>query len=113
MKKSPVINSSVATRDGDMLTRPPMATYLTEPSQRAIIRARSAQQGQLLERERAELAVLLRKLESEPEPQRPAAMPDHYDDPDPLFSAEFIAGLLAGVSFSVVVAGALYLGGKL
>ena len=77
-------------------SRPPMATYC-EPSQRAIIRARDAQSGQRLE----------------PEPQRPAAMPDHYDDSDPLFGAEFIAGLLAGVSFSVIVAGALYLGARL
>lgn len=37
MKKSPVISSSVATRDGDIITPRPMATYI-EPSQRAVIR---------------------------------------------------------------------------
>jgi hypothetical protein len=105
MTTTPVIISRTVTGPG--LKSRPMATYC-EPT-----RARSAQPGQRLERERAELAALLRKLESEPEPQRPAAMPDHYDDPDPLFSAEFIAGLLAGVSFSVIVAGALYLGARL
>lgn len=109
MKKSPVLSTTVATRDGDHLL--PMATYLTEPSQRAVIRARSAQAEQRIERDRREAMALLWQLEP---PARPSDRLEELDnyldlDPEPIFNAEFIAGLIAGVALSVIVAGALIL----
>lgn len=92
-------------------SRPPMATYC-EPSQRAIIRARDAQAGQRLDRARNEAPALLRRIEPEEwlpqrdkEPELPAL--------DPVLNAEFIAGLITGLAFSGLVAGALYLGARL
>lgn len=108
MKKSPVLSPAVTTRDGDHLL--PMATYLTEPSQRAVIRARSAQAEQRIERDRREAMALLRQLEPPARPRDRLEELDNYldldIDPEPVFNAEFITGLIAGVALSVVVAGA-------
>ena len=93
-------------------SRPPMATYISEPSQRAIIRARDAQAGQRLDRARNEAPALLRRIEPEEwlpqrdkEPELPAL--------DPVLNAEFIAGLITGLALSAVVAGALLIGSQL
>ena len=106
----------VMDRARNRIEPPPMATYC-EPSHRAIIRARDQQAGQREARERREAMALLRELEPEPRRERPANLPDHCAPLDPVLNAEFIAGLIAGliagVSFSVIVAGALYLGARL
>ena len=106
----------VMDRARNRIEPPPMATYC-EPSHRAIIRARYQQAGQREARERREAMALLRELEPEPRRERPANLPDHCAPLDPVLNAEFIAGLIAGliagVSFSVIVAGALYLGARL
>jgi len=106
-----VTRRQVMDRAGNRIEPSPMATYC-EPSQRAIIRARSAQDGQRIERTRHEAMALLRQLEPEEwlpqrdkEPELPAL--------DPVLNAEFIAGLITGLAFSAVVAGALLLGDRL
>ncbi len=104
MKKFTVISSSVATRDGDTLSRRPMATYV-EPSQRAVIRARDTNSGQGGWRE---TMVLL----SQHQPQRPASLPDHVS-PDPVLNHDFLAGVIAGASATALVVGVIYLGGVL
>ena len=95
-------------------SRPPMATYC-EPSQRAIIRACDQQAGQRIERDRREAMALMRVLEPEPEPrrERPAELPAHQAAQDPILNAEFIAGLIAGLAISGLVAAALMLGDRL
>lgn len=102
-----ITHRQVMDRAGNRLELPPMATYC-EPSQRAYVRARSAQAGQRIDRDRREAMALLRVLEAteprhepEPEPEQPA---------DPAFSVEFVEGLIAGLAFSGVVAGAMLLG---
>ena len=111
-----ITSRQVMDRAGNHIEPPPMATYC-EPSQRAIIRARDQQAGQREARERREAMALLRELEPEPRRERPANLPDHCAPLDPVLNAEFIAGLIAGliagVSFSVIAAGALYLGARL
>lgn len=104
-----VIVSRTITGPG-LKSRPPMATYC-EPSQRAVIRARSAQSEQRINRDRREAMALLSQLEHEP--QRPAALPDHCVAQDPVLNAEFVAGLIAGLAFSGLVAAALMLGDRL
>jgi len=88
-----ITHRQVMDRAGNRIELPPMAAYC-EPSQRAIIRARDAQSGQRLERNRNEAMALLRVLEPEPRRSRPAAEPDY--ETKPLLTAEFIAGLIAG-----------------
>ena len=111
---NPVIISRTVTGPG--LKSRPMATYC-EPSQRAIIRARDAQSGQRLERNRNEAMALLRRLEPEEWlPQRDKPQRDKEPELpalDPVLNAEFIAGLITGLAFSGLVAGALYLGARL
>lgn len=105
-----ITNKQISDRAGNRLELPPMATRC-EPSQRAYARAREQQSGQRIARERREAMALLRQLE--PDPQRPAALPSHTVEPDPAFGAEFIAGLIAGLAVSGLVAAALILGEKL
>lgn len=107
-----IISRTVIDRAGNRLDAP-MATYISEPSQRALIRARDAQAGPRLDRNRNEAMALLRVLEQEPRRERPAAIPDHCIEPEPMLNADFLAGLIAGGSFSIIVAGALYLGARL
>ncbi len=104
MKKSPVVSFTVVTRDGDKLSRP-MATYITDPSQREVIRARDTNSGQGGWRE---TMVLL----SQHQPQRPASLPDHVS-PDPVLNHDFLAGVIAGASATALVVGVIYLGGVL
>ena len=107
-----ITRRQVTDRAGNRIDpSPPMATYC-EPSQRAIIRARDAQSGQRLERNRNEAPALLRRIEPEEwlpqrdkEPELPAL--------DPVLNAEFIAGLITGLALSAVVAGALLIGSQL
>ncbi len=106
-----VIVSRTVTGPGSK-SRPPMATYC-EPSQRAIIRACDAQAGQRLDRGRAEAMALLRVLEPEPRRERPAELPAHQAAQDPILNAEFVAGLIAGLAISGLVAAALMLGDRL
>lgn len=107
-----ITRRQVMDRAGNRLELPPMATYC-EPSQRAVIRARDAQAGQRIERGRAEAMALLRVLDQEPRRERPAELPAHHAAPEPVLNAEFIAGLLAGLTFSGLVAAALLLGDQL
>ena len=102
----------VMDRAGNRIEPPPMATYC-EPSHRAIIRARDAQAGQRIDRERREAMALLRELEPEPRRERPANLPDHCAPMDPVLNAEFIAGLIAGLAVSGLVAAALLIGDRL
>ena len=111
MTTTPVIISRTVTGPG-LKSRPPMATYISEPSQRAIIRARDAQAGQRPDRTRNEAMALLRRIEPEEwlpqrdkEPELPAV--------DPMLNPEFIAGLITGLAFSAAVAGALLIGSRL
>ena len=99
MKKSPVISSSVATRDGDIITPRPMATYV-ESSQRAVIR--DALPSQSIERDRRDGIVML----------RPA---DYYKpEAHAMFDIGiFLVGLTAGLVSSSLVFLALHLGGLL
>ena len=99
MKKSTVISSSVTTRDGDTLSRRPMATY-TEPSQRAVIR--DAQASHHIERDRREKIVLLR--------------PADYLKPEAHAMSDitiFFIGLTVGLVSSGLVFLSLHLGGLL
>lgn len=94
-------------------SRPPMATYC-EPSQRAIIRARDAQSGQRLERNRNEALALLRRLEPEEWlPQHDKESAPELPRLDPVLNAEFVAGLIADAALAAVVAGVLLLGDRL
>lgn len=104
-----IIVSRTVTGPG-LKSRPPMATYC-EPSQRAYVRALDHQAEQRIDRDRREAMALLRELE--PEPQRPAALPSHCAESAPVLNAEFVAGLLAGLAFSGIVAAALLLGDRL
>ncbi len=106
-----VIVSRTVTGPGSK-SRPPMATYC-EPSQRAIIRVRDQQAGQRIERDRREAMALLRGLEPEPRRERPAELPAHQAAQDPILNAEFVAGLIAGLAISGLVAAALMLGDRL
>lgn len=106
-----ITRRQVMDRAGNRIEPSPMATYC-EPSQRAIIRARSAQDGQRIERTRNEALALLRRIEPEEwlpqrdkEPEPPAL--------DPVLNAEFIAGLITGLALSAVVAGSLLIGSQL
>ena len=103
----------VSDRAGNRLESPPMATYISEPSQRAYVRARDSQAGQRIDRDRREAMALLRELDPEPRRERPANLPDHCTAPEPFLNAEFIAGLLAGLAFSGLVAAALLLGDRI
>jgi hypothetical protein len=88
-----------------------MATYC-EPSQRAIIRARDAQSGQRLERNRNEALALLRRLEPEewlPQRDKEPELPPL----DPVLNADFLAGLIADAALAALVAGVLLLGDRL
>jgi len=95
VKKSPVISSSVATRDGDIITPRPMATYV-EPSQRAVIRD-AQQPSQSIERDRRDKIVMLR----------------HPDAQTMSDIGIFLVGLTAGLVSSSLVFLALHLGGLL
>lgn len=107
-----ITHRQVMDRARNRIEPPPMATYC-EPSHRAIIRARDAQAGQRIDRERREAMALLRELEPEPRRERPANLPDHCAPMDPVLNAEFISGLIAGLAFSGLVAAALLLGERL
>lgn len=107
-----ITRRQVMDRAGNRIDPQPMATYC-EPSQRAIIRARDAQAGQRIDRDRREAMALLRELEPEPRRERPANLPDHCAAPEPVLNAEFVAGLIAGLAFSGLVADALLLGDRL
>lgn len=93
-----ITRRTVADRAGNRIDPPPMATYC-EPSQRARISAR------------AEAMALLRVLDSEPRPAR--REPEPVIQPEPVLNTEFIAGLIAGLAFSGLVAAALILGDRL
>lgn len=106
-----ITRRQVMDRAGNRIEMSPMATYC-EPSQRAIIRARNAQDGQRIERTRNEALALLRRIEPEEWlPQRDKA--PELPALDPALNAEFIAGLIAGLALSAVVAGALLIGSQL
>lgn len=100
-----ITHRQVMDRAGNRIEPPPMATYC-EPSQRAIISARDQQAGQRIERNSAEAMALLRRLEKEP-------VPELEELEDPVFNAEFIAGLIAGLAVSGLVAAALLIGDRL
>ena len=114
-----ITRRQVMDRAGNRLELPPMATYISEPSQRAIIRARDAQAGQRLDRTRNEAMALLRQLEPEEWLPQPLQLQQPIQPPgiDPVLNAEFvaglIAGLIAGLAFSGPVAAALILGERL
>jgi len=93
-------------------SRPPMATYC-KPSQRAIIRARDAQAGKRIDRDRREAMALLRTLESVDGPLLRQLEPAELPPLDPVLNAEFIAGLITDLALSAVVAGALLIGSQL
>ena len=106
-----VTRRQVTDRAGNRIEPPPMATYC-EPSQRAIMRARNAQDGQRIERTRNEELALLRRIEPDewlPQRDKAPAVPAL----DPVLNAEFIAGLITGLAFSAAVAGALLIGSRL
>ncbi len=102
MKKSPVLSSSVATRDGDIITPRPMATYV-EPSQSAVIRdAQQPSQSIERDRDRRDGIVMLR--------------PADYLKPEAHAMSNitiFFIGLMAGLASSGLVFLALHLGGLL
>ncbi len=107
-----ITRRQVMDRAGNRIEPPPMATYC-EPSQRAIIRARDQQALQRSERNRNEAMALLRQLEMEEWlPQHDKESAPELPRLDPVLNAEFVAGLIAGVAFSAVVAGVL-LGNRL
>ncbi len=108
-----ITRRQVMDRAGNRIEPPPMATYISESSQRAYVRARDAQAGQRIDRDRREAMALLRVLDQEPRRERPAELPAHHAAPEPVLNAEFIAGLIAGLAFSGLVAAALLLGEKL
>jgi len=112
MTTTPVIISRTVTGPG-LKSRPPMATYISEPSQRAIIRARDAQAGQRIDRDRREAMALLRTLESVEGPLLQQLEPAELPLLGPALNAEFIAGLITGLALSAVVAGALLIGSQL
>lgn len=93
-------------------SRPPMATYC-KPSQRAYVRARDAQAGQRIDRDRREAMAPLRTLESVEGPLLRQLEPAELPPLDPALNAEFIAGLITGLALSAVVAGALLIGSQL
>lgn len=107
-----ITQRQVMDRAGNRLELPPMATYC-EPSQRALIRARDAQAGQRIYRNRSEAMALLRVLEPEPRRERREPEREPVIQPEPVLNAEFIAGLIAGLAFSGLVAAALILGDRL
>ena len=107
-----VTRRQVTDRAGNRIEPPPMATYC-EPSQRAIIRARDAQAGQRIDRDRREAMALLRALESADGPLLQQLEPAELPPLDPALNAEFIAGLITGLALSAVVAGALLIGSQL
>lgn len=112
-----ITRSQVMDRAGNRIEPSPMATYC-EPSQRAIIRARSAQDGQRIERTRNEALALLRRIDPEewlPQRDKAPELPELPEIPalDPVLNAEFIAGLITGLALAAVVAGALLLGDRL
>ena len=90
-----VIVSRTVTGPGSK-SRPPMATYCER-----------------IERDRREAMALLRVLEPEPRRERPAELPAHQAAQDPILNAEFVAGLIAGLAISGLVAAALMLGDRL
>jgi hypothetical protein len=94
-------------------SRPPMATYISEPSQRAIIRAKNSQAGQRIDRDRREAMALLRALESADGPLLQQLEPKELPPLDPVLNADFLAGLIAGAAVVAVVAGALLIGNQL
>ena len=112
MTTTPVIISRTVTGPG-LKSRPPMATYISEPSQRAIIRARDAQAGQRIDRERREAMALLLALESADEPLLQQLEPKEFPHLDPVLNADFLAGLIAGAAVVAVVVGALWIGNQL
>lgn len=107
-----VTRRQVTDRAGNRIEPPPMATYC-EPSQRAIIRARDAQAGQRVDRDRREAMALLRTLESADGPLLQQLEPAELPPLDPALNTEFIAGLITGLALSAVVAGALLIGSQL
>jgi len=110
-----VLKSSVSDRDGNRLApRPPMATRC-EPSQRALSRARLSAYQQREARERRELEQALESLEWEsnrrpipelPAPARNPAPATAATGPDPLLTAAFIAGAIAGATAAMMLWGA-------
>lgn len=107
-----VTRRQVTDRAGNRIEPPPMATYC-EPSQQAIIRARDAQAGQRIDRDRREAMALLRTLESVEGPLLQQLEPAELPLLGPALNAEFIAGLITGLALSAVVAGALLIGSQL
>ena len=107
-----VTRRQVTDRAGNRIEPPPMATYC-EPSQRAIIRARDAQAGQRVDRDRREAMALLRALESADGPLLQQLEPKEFPHLDPVLNADFLAGLIAGAAVVAVVVGALWIGNQL
>ena len=117
MNKSPVISSTVKTKNGDQLVpRPPMAEGVCGPSQRAIQRAWMAYAQQREDRDYKEAMALMDRMGvslTQPPLPLPAAEWNPPEPPDPIMNAEVIVGFIAGLAFSGLVAVALILGNAL